>query len=441
MRILLKLLAGILVLAVIAGVGLYWVSRTQGMTPEREAVVELMTSPDDLPGRNAFATFWLLGHDVAEDQVEAVVAEDVARFMGSPWPATEGDAPFVSVAVERFGAASAPSEAESMLCALREPGCLQKVRRAPGEYERLLASMAVPLRQMEALADAGHYRNGFPPRVDAPFPPRLNDALRAPMTAHALAFIQGDIEGGLAGTCRSVAMWRRLVPASDSLVIAMAAIAAADGHSRLFAEMLAELPDRAAVPRECDAAYAPPEPGEASVCMAMKGEFAVMRAAMQDPAMTGSEGVAWYLRWAYDADATVARSAEHLSTGCSEPGQRAILADRPLRGQRRNGFEIECIANFAGCLLTSGVVYDSYLQRAQDHGARLRLMATLLWLHRNARDPRPLATRLASRPAGTRSPTRGLEVVDDGRWLQVAMYDDSRGDHWKVPLPRSVTDR
>lgn len=440
MRTLSKCLAISAAAVVLVGAGLFWAARSQGRDAETRSRIEMLAVPAPAVGRNAFPALWTFGYRVPEDRIEAVASEDVERFRrqlaDGTVPAT---APGV-VAAGRFDdLLAADGDASPGWCTSRETDCLQRVRADRDGFARRLEPLAPVLRQADALEGYGHYASGFPPHLHAPFPPKLSDAVRVPMTAHALAFVRGDTRLALAGVCRSVAGWRRLVPHSDSLVISMLAINAVDGYSRLFAGMLAELPADTVLPAECGAAFAPPGQGEIGVCAAVKGEFAMQRALIRDP--SASMAMPWYHELAYDRDATEGQAAEFLSIGCDARGQALIAADRPVPpAPSATPYQFECLANVTGCLLASVATpdYARYLRRAQDHGMRLRLMATLLWLRENRGDRRPLATRLAARPAAMRSLVRAIELDDGGRGLRIALYEHGDDARWQVPLPPAL---
>jgi hypothetical protein len=82
----------------------------------------------------------------------------------------------------------------------------------------------------------------------------------------------------------------------------------------------------------------------------------------------------------------------------------------------------------------AGPAYDRYIRAGQDHHAPLQLLATLAWL-RDQPDTGTLAERLARRPADLRSPARDITVTADGRSIEIAQYDTSRGATWSLPLP------
>ncbi|HLM53634.1 MAG TPA: hypothetical protein VK325_08625, partial [Pseudoxanthomonas sp.] len=113
--------------------------------------------------------------------------------------------------------------------------------------------------------------------------------------------------------------------------------------------------------------------------------------------------------------------------------------DTPLADptQPKTPWSFQCIANAIGCVLseTSAPTYATYSLRLQDAEARQKLVSTWLWLRDQADRSLPLQQRLASRPDEFKSPSRGIEVVDGGKALQIRMYETSQGETWKLPLP------
>ncbi|KAB8165677.1 hypothetical protein FKV24_017125 [Lysobacter maris] len=440
MRRLLKCLAVVAVAVVAVGAGLFLVSRAMGRNAERMALVERLATPKPVSGSNAFPALWTFGYRVPQDRVQAAAATDVERFQrrldaGEDLEATGFDS---GIAADFEDLLASVDGSDTAWCSPRKPGCLQRVGDDADGYAQRLRPLEQVLAQADALGGYGHYANGFPAHLHAPFPGRLNALLRIPMTSHALDFVQGDSAAALAGVCHSAAGWRRLVPNSDSLVISMLAINAVRGYSDLFADMLAELPADTPLPAGCMAAFAPPVEGEIGVCEAIKGEFAMQRVLIRDPSAAGTP-MPWYYALAYDRSATEGRAAENLSLGCDARGQSLIAADKPIgEAVPERSQEFECLSNFFGCTLTSiaGPAYSDYLRRTQDHGMRLKLMAALVWLRENRDDRRPVATRLASRPVTMRSPARRIELGEDGRSLRIELYDAKDGSHWQVPLPR-----
>ncbi len=131
--------------------------------------------------------------------------------------------------------------------------CLAKVRAAPEDTAEALARQTQLLERARRLRDTEVLRNAMPNGY-APLP----YFSLLPMTAHALAFVQGEEEYAVAETCRDLATWRRLAINTDMLVGTIRGITfAGRGHARLLADMLSEWPVDRPLPEACDAALAP----------------------------------------------------------------------------------------------------------------------------------------------------------------------------------------
>lgn len=262
------------------------------------------------------------------------------------------------------------------------------------------------------------------------------------LTADALAFVDGETDVALRGVCGMAATWRPLVQHSDSLIVSMGAVNAFAGAAGLFAEMLAELPSARSLPAECPAAFAPPAPDEGSICEAMKGEFASVRQAYRRSLLESISQEPLLGSLLTDPVATDARLAQRVASACGGRAREQLVSDQPLRLQvDAPQWEFACIANAVGCILAdiAAPAYADYAQRGQDHLARIRLMATLLWLREHGSGSDPLAARLGSLPPALRSESRPVEASIDGSRLQVSLFWTHRHAHWQVPLAPYVS--
>lgn len=433
-----KALAGLVVVAAV----IYGVARWQGASPEGEAAVRQMEQAVEYPGRNAFAAMWLIRHPVPPAQLEAIAAQDVARFAAAPPPAEDfsGVLEFPSVAVERFpaqdGGAAADAEAGPEWCSMIEQGCLGRVRGARDAFAQRLAGQEPLLARLRALSAYGHHRSGFDPWIYAPMPPVFN-VLPVQLTAEALAFVDGRSDTALAGVCGMAGTWRPLVQHSDSLVLSMTAAGTYAAAAGLFAEMLAELPPGQDLPPTCAKAFAMPLPQEGSICEAMKGEFEQVRQSFRKSLLQTSGHERFTASILLDPAATDARVAQRLAMACGEQARANLAADRPLRlPVQEPGWEFACIANAGGCLLSdiAAPAYVDYAYRGQDHVARVRLMATLLWLREQNAEVAAPGAALESLPPALRGPARPVTLSADGSHLQVPLFWTNRGDHWQVPI-------
>lgn len=220
-----------------------------------------------------------------------------------------------------------------------------------------------------------------------------------------------------------------------------------DGYGQLLAEMLAELPSDHPLPPSCAAAVVPAAAEELRLCTAMRGEFAlsseVMRRSSAQAAVEGSAISRLLTPVLFDVEATLADNAMTFAPACLEEELRRIEADRKDTGwaSRRGPGRLQCAGNPVGCILAESVgpaAYSHYALRAQDQGARLKVLATLLWLRQQAGDGRTLESLLAERPPALKSPTREIEVGQDGRSLRIRQFDATRGEYWTIPLPREL---
>lgn len=425
---------------------LWAVSRLRGATAQQEAALAVMEQPWRPQGRNAFAALWLLPYEVPEAQQAAILAEDARRLQARPLAGIEtgGDEPapaFKSVAGERHRDLTPDAHDQAMLCGTREAGCLARVRADQAAYAALVERNTALFARVADLSRYDYYRNRFASRFDAPIPDfTLGKTL---LTAHALEFARGDVDAALGGTCRDISTWRRLGANSDSLIMRMVGIAySTDGYGRLLADMLAQLPREQALPQACAVALAPMKPAEISLCRPMQGELLSASGAMRGMVdhSAGGRFDRLLLPLLYSDHMTRAEKATVFAPACSDAALRRIADDRaPERLPPRKPYYLRlgCMSNAMGCILNdiAAPAYGDYALRAQDQGARMQLLATLAWLRGQPQDGKPLAARLAERPAGLKSPTRDIEVTDDGTGIRIRQFDAKRGEYWRLPLP------
>lgn len=438
---------GLGLLGLVLLVAMAWTaSRLRGPTPDQREALARFQLPYAADGRNAYPLAWLLQWDVPDAEQEAITAEDAARFDALPAP---GDpqrgaavAAYRSVAAERHPDLSASLAAEPASCALRESGCLARVRADRDAHAARLAAAGRLVDRADAIAGYGHYRHLLPAAMDVPFPPL--QYLSLPMTRHALQFVDGDAASALAGSCRALEGWRRLANATDSLVFAMYATAAVNGNADLLAEMLAELPPDHALPAECGAALAPLRDEEFDLCPAMQGEWLWVRSAEAwlQPDLSWSGRAR--MRLVYDRDATAALQAEYLGWPCREEIARMRIADaRAEVPERRSGsMRFECWANPAGCILgeIAAPAYAAYVWRMQDAAARIRVLQSLAWMRERAAagDGRDARALLGARPAHLQGGHRALELDGDGTALRMELFHPGPDPHWRIPLPQAL---
>ena len=427
---------GVMVLVVLAvGLGLVTASRMRAPTAEQQAALQLLEDSTPPAGSNAYPDLLLMTYDVPGSEVDAVAAAESERFNATP-PGTAGFE--LQVPYERMPAD--PARAEN--CSWREPGCLDKVRSNRGSIAARMDDQQALLQRIAGLSRHGHYRSLMDLRIDTMIPELQQ--LNASTTHHALRFVDGDIEAGLAGVCGDALTWRRLTPNADSLIVSMVGAAIIEGSTQLFAEMLESLPAKHPLPAVCATAFAPPAPGELSLCQAMRGE-ARMSASHGELAMAeAAKGPALERAWqrvVYDPGKTQALMAPSFAWACSEQARESIEKDVPAlrpRTEGRSWLRFECAGNAAGCILAdiAAPAYRDYALRLQDTGMVLRTMGTVLWIRerRAAGDVRTVAELVADQPGGWASASRPVQVVEAGAALQVARFDEGRGKVLRLPL-------
>lgn len=426
-------------------VGMWALSRMLGPNAAQRAALAELEKESVVSGRNAFAAVWLLPYDVPEDRQQAITAEDAGRFgaMPSSEPGEFLSAEASTSVAARTYADLTPLEQDwQKFCNSRTADCLESVRADRAGYAALLARHARLVERSISLRQYGHYRSGLPLRNDVPLP-RFQYAI-APLTRHALDFVEGRQDAALAGVCEDAGAWRRIGGHSDSLIARMIGIAyATDGYGRLFAEMLAELPASHPLPSACSSAFAVPVLEDGLICDAMKGESKFIAEGMR--ALTGAASPVgnpvddFLFPALYDEEMTLARMAPSQAHACSDDARRAVLADTPMKSSAVSTLDVgfDCVGNSLGCILahagSEDGPYDGYALRGQDYSARLRLMATLLWL-RQQEDDGPLELQLRERPRTLVASGHPVEIADGGKSLRIKHFDDSRDAYWQVPV-------
>ncbi|MDR6992027.1 hypothetical protein [Luteimonas sp. 3794] len=431
MRWLKRLGVGLLVVVLVLAALWTW-SRLRGPTPEQRAALALMEASNTFEGRNAFDAIWVLPYDVPEAEITAVADADM-QALTEALRAPDGPLVFTSAA-KRYPDLT-PVNGAVAPCGFGGADCLARVSAAFDDYAALVQANARLIERVEALSAYDHHATRQPADHRAPLP--AFTLLGWPITAYAVQFVSGEQVPAVEATCRDLAAWRRVGTHSDTLIMRMLSVSlVTDGYGALLARMLAVMPRDTPLPSSCEAALAPPSAVDASICPAMRGEFA-WSMGVSDTLPEMQKHNAW--RWlVLDRDGFRALMAEQMVPPCLDQGA-ALAADQQLSAMsvmppawRR----LECVANISGCILgdIARPAYAGYAWRAQDQNARLQLLATLAWL-RDQPDDGTLAERLARSPAALRSPARDITVTADGQSLEIAQYDTRRGETWSLPLP------
>lgn len=415
---------------------------------QRQAISEMESLPEH-EGENAFPLLWSLGYDVPDSELDQVLEEDVRRFSETPiWPEPdEGAVPpyFESVRTD-YPDLSPSADDRRMFCGERDENCLEKVRRDLDAYNALIDRNRALLDRAARLQEFEFVRSPFPPRQTAPFPSYQNAAYLR--TRHAVEFASGNERKAIASVCREIQTWRRLSANSEVLIDRFFGIEnASKRNGALLANMLAERPVDEPLQAPCDSALSPPELADVSICNAMRGEFAriALFARNLDQYNDGSlESL--MLPVLFDAEATLGRDAEDYGRFCEEAANARLLADRrPVETSRPSIVRFDCVSNYYGCAwsASSSAGYADYQDRTLDHGARLRVLGTLAWMHRHAEDGRSPKELLNARPDALKSPERDIVFGPEGQTLRVPLYQPEYGsqserNHWSIPLPPAL---
>jgi hypothetical protein len=363
---------------------------------QRDALARLRAEPGPFPGRNATLYAWLIDRDVADadwpgwlGQAEAEAQAGLAALpAAAPWP-------------KRFDA-----------CIGAGRDCLARVAAAPGEARALRDAQADRLRRIAWVQrETRHVESVGPPHLDTPLPPL--SSLHAPVRLDvALRFLEGDPAGALQQLCRHAQWWRAARLDTDLLFVSGLGARVLAGAAESYAEMLSLLPQDAAPPAECTAAFAPLADAELDLCRPMRGEFLRTDATLRD-AMAGAEDAgalqrAWR-RLAFHAEATSALQAPAYDYWCSA-AQRAIAASRgPARGAPPGRCDLAgTLFNYAGCALAqhAAPTLPAGYDRVLDLDGRLRLVASAAWLRTQ---PAVDAATFAQRPAALRDARHAFE--------------------------------
>ncbi|MGB3393650.1 MAG: hypothetical protein WA956_13835 [Stenotrophomonas sp.] len=452
-------LAGLLLLAA-AVLLVSWLWPLSAAQKRTQAALE---APRAMPGSNAYVTLAMLGvagltPEQRQARVDAYVAGYakwhagfIARSIESGGEWEEGA---MEMAPQLLGGGEGVPPFDPVLCK-NATGCLAHVRQQPQAVAAALLPQAAVLAQMDELAAHGHYHSPLP--LDAATPMPAMRPLFMPLTAHALAHVQGDSQAALAGLCRDAGIGRMFLNHGESLLTGAMGGTMLAANAELFADVLVELPADTPLPATCAAALAPLTPREASNCASMQGEFAMVRNVhvQMDQQIAGgthalplSEEHWWATPRAakllFNRDKSVARVAETMGQACLPETLQAIAEDRPLPVTPvPSMWRLECAANAIGCILTgiAAPAYAQYGARQLDVAARLRLLQAVLWLREHAAGDAatPLAERLNGLPAELRSAQRPITVSADGSALETPSHAKNNGvEMLRTSLPPAL---
>lgn len=404
------LLALLLLLAVLWMASRWW----PVPSAEREALqrLEAMPAPG---GHDGVALLWTLafdGPDLAERQ--ALLAQDAeARERSAP-----GEWSGRSLAAALYPEVQVDAAARCR-GGERGAGCLAAVRDDPERFVAAHAGHQGLHARVDQLAQMRDLSSPFRPSEEDPFPPLpAMQALFDPVTAHALAHVQGNSTQALVGLCASISSGRRLLANGDNLLMALMGAGQAEVSARVLADVLVELPADLTLPEPCVAALLPPQDDEFSLCRPMQGELAfntsVMAQSIEDMPLSAL---------LFDVQRTRQRTAPYYAWACDPAVAVARSNGQPLplpvpHGMRWTDKDFSCLANPVGCVLgdIAAPVLLQYAQRPDDTAAMLRLVNAQRWLRQHALPPAVAVAQLPPELAGVGTPP---SLSADGRYLQL----------------------
>jgi hypothetical protein len=406
---------------------------------EAAAWTTIHTPAKSMQGRNAYPLQWFADFDVPYDQIDSLYAKDNERIVA--WRASLGSS--------RAAASDAPAphppypaltplgEDKSLLCGTRDDDCLGKARAHPEALHTALLRHHVRLERDQALAHYDYAWNDVPSNLFATIP-NYGGSMGLWSSAAALDFVEGRTQQGLESTCTQALTMRRLHAHSNTLIGTMIFAARLQGATRLFVQMLSELPPDQALPDSCALAFAPITSDDVDLCTVMREEFAGFLGA--DTLKLGRE---WYQNWQLSYAGMQRLAAPIYAMSCNEATLQQLLSDRRFTAQpmspRADVFD--WVSNWAGVtrLDISTLNFNVYYNRQQDTAAALRLVATVLWLRETQGDHLPVDIRLAQRPAWMQvSKDRSLSLSPDKSSLRMGDHSKYSSGPNSWPLPKGL---
>jgi len=437
--------------AVWALLGLLYASTalSQADTLAEEKALALMQAPPiQHGGNNAWAAVitWAVPnlsiaqrHALADDY-----ADQIKRWNDAYSADYLADKTNPSQSVPRLpGQRDLPSARDSLLCgfATRAANCLVIVRQQPQAIIEALTPYTDVLEQVAELAHYDHYYSPLPAHGNLQWPDLR--FMRLPLSAHALAHVQGDSQTALTGLCRDARSGRMLLQHSSDLLVAMIGRRILADSVEVAAQIIAELPLDTSLPAICDSAFALLSAEEISLCPAMRGEFAFMRSYIEmekqrlerNQTPRGKEKPS-------DWDNLLLIHAQYNSAACLPQTQQSLFKDEKFTLPKASisPWLEQCQKDNPACMMAqmNRPDYSNYVHRMQDTAAQLQMMQVLLWLR--SQPPDLLLTsdylQAAVPPDLYTSSQRDMTISDDGRALEMPAYAARTTEPLRLLLPQ-----
>jgi len=332
-----------------------------------------------------------------------------------------------------------PSARDSVLCgfATRAANCVATVREQTQAVSEALAPYSDLIEQVAALAEYDYYHVPLPQHGHTRWP--NFHFMRLPLSAHALAHIQGDSQSALAGLCRDANTGRMLIQHSRNLVDSMAGRRILADNVEVAAQIITELPLDTALPAMCVSAFARLSAQNISLCPVMRGEFASMRSYVE----LEKQLLEYTQIPTSDWDNALLVLAHRNSAMCLPQTQLSLLKDEKFALPPLPSFTWlkQCSDNNPACQLaqSNGPIYGSYVHRMQDTAAQLQLMQVLLWLRQHPRQPLTNDYLQTAIPANVYTSTqRVIKISDDGNALEIDAYAERASTNVRLALPKAL---
>lgn len=372
--------------------------------------------------RNAFALLWALNHDVPEAALEQALAADLQRFAAHD---PSGETSFRSALGQRY--AELPRDSGG-LCTTERESCLAFLRSDPARSGQSLQLQTPQLQRLRRLADYDHLAQPFPTRFDTPLP-ELGGIGALLASDSAWRFLQGDQAAALAQLCGDLHTLRRLRSRTDLLVFDVAASAYAGQLLRVLAELRAEAAAETPLAGACAAALAPLQADELDQCDVWRGEYRLLRHAIEHELPTQARDKGWLQAWSSTLLVNQRASLERLALPLA---QQCGASPRPLQAPVSG--PLDALFDPLGSRLTA-VAQPSYagFRGRLDELADLLRATRLLDALARANDPTLALGRL---PEVER---RGLHYDELRRSLRlIRTVDGGEIEYWQLPLPGSA---
>lgn len=399
---------------------------------EQAALATLQQAPRAADSeRNGFAALWLLKYDVPAEQLQGVLAADIAAY-DKLLKESGSVGSFETTAKGKFDEFPVPAGGEKALCEVWKGDCLERVADAPSATRERLAAAARPLERIRALATYDYFNYAFQPRLDSPLP-SLGGVINLQLTDVAMKFFDGELDQAFATLCADTRTWRHLRAHTDMLVADMVGIAYLSNSAQLYAQMLARVP--ASFDAPCPESFAPLSDSEFDQCPRMHTEFRSSRNSLESAAwMVSDQAAPWMLDALVNNQHLIRRSALAIAPYCQD-AQRARIARRdptPIIAVPQCAID-GWVFDPVGCVMSRhlNLDYDLFYRRALDLDARLRLVATALSLRTAANDA---ASAFAARGSALDSPAHHFEHLASENKLRMRNLDSARGEYWEIPL-------